>query len=286
MFSMMSISPQLGQPALAMSPPSIQNAGQMPCPNGRRMRASKRPYERAIVGSTGRWAAASAREIVGARGRKATQRAPSRYDRTVSPRPASRKQLERLLDRRNEHPEQLLAIDREICRTFERECAIFVLDMCGFSRLTLRHGIVHYLALIRRMQRTVLPIVGEHDGRVVKTEADNVFATFATVGRALKAARTVQRALARENAVLPQDWDVNVGIGIGYGPLLMIGDEDVYGSEMNLASKLGEDLAEAGEILLTGAAFERAGQQKRSFVAKLARMGGLRFRYHAARAER
>ena len=44
MFSMMSISPQAGQPALPMSLPSIQNAGQMPWPYGTLMRASKRPY--------------------------------------------------------------------------------------------------------------------------------------------------------------------------------------------------------------------------------------------------
>jgi hypothetical protein len=40
MFSMMSISPHCGQPTLVMLVPSIQNAGQIPWPNGRRMRDS------------------------------------------------------------------------------------------------------------------------------------------------------------------------------------------------------------------------------------------------------
>jgi len=31
------------------------------------------------------------------------------------------------------------------------EATVLVLDMSGFSRLTLRHGILHYLALVRRM---------------------------------------------------------------------------------------------------------------------------------------
>ena len=44
MFSMMSISPHDGQLTLPMLAPSIQNAGQMPCPSGIWMRASKRPY--------------------------------------------------------------------------------------------------------------------------------------------------------------------------------------------------------------------------------------------------
>src|SRR6185312_220813 len=44
MFSMTSISPQLGQFTLSMLAPIIQNAGQIPCPSGIWMRASKRPY--------------------------------------------------------------------------------------------------------------------------------------------------------------------------------------------------------------------------------------------------
>jgi adenylate cyclase len=196
---------------------------------------------------------------------------------------AQRRQLDRLLDDRNEHPEKLAAIDARIAATFERERAILVLDMCGFSRLTLRHGIVHYLALIRRMQRTVLPLLIEHAGRLVKTEADNVFATFEKVPQAIRCAREIQAQLARANEVLPTDWDVLVGIGIGYGPLLLIGDEDVFGSEMNLASKLGEDTAKAGDILLTEAAYARAGAARRSYTPQQARMGKLRFKYHRAK---
>ena len=35
----------------------------------------------------------------------------------------------------------------------------------------------------------------------------------------------------------------------------MIGEEDLFGNEMNLACKLGEDIAVRGQILLTPAAF-------------------------------
>ena len=35
--------------------------------------------------------------------------------------------------------------------------------------------------------------------------------------------------------------------------MLRIGDVDVFGAEVNAASKLGEDLAQAGEILVTEA---------------------------------
>jgi class 3 adenylate cyclase len=196
---------------------------------------------------------------------------------------ASRRTLERFLDRRNEHPEQLGEIDARIRTEFERTEAIMVLDMCGFSRLTMKHGIIHYLALIRRMQRLVLPLVREAGGSVLKTEADNVFATFRDVPPALHAAQAITSELALQNRGLPQDWDVHVSIGIGYGPLLLVGEHDAFGNEMNLASKLGEDLAQAGDIFLTEAAYARSGRSKRALVKHSARVSGMRLSYYSAR---
>ena len=165
--------------------------------------------------------------------------------------------LARLLDARNEHPESLAEIDAEIWRRFGRTRAVLVLDMCGFSRLTMRYGITHFLAMIRRLQTIVQPVIAAGGGQIIKTEADNVFATFDDVPPALATARAIQRSLDAANVFLPEDWDLHASIGIGYGPLLFIGEEDLFGSEMNVASKLGEDVAGRGEILLSEAARER-----------------------------
>jgi len=174
--------------------------------------------------------------------------------------------LEQLLARRNEHPERLLEIDREIWDTFGETHALWVLDMCGFSRLTVRYGITHFLAMIHRLHNIVQPIVRGHGGRVVKTEADNVFATFPNVGAGVAAARDVQAQLATANAFLPADWDLHASIGIGFGEVLMLGN-DFYGNELNLASKLGEDVAESGETLLTEAAYEQLAAESGTTVA-------------------
>ena len=167
-------------------------------------------------------------------------------------------ELARLLDARNEHPESLAEIDAKIWQRFGRTRAVLVLDMCGFSRLTMRYGITHFLAMIRRLQTIVKPVIAAGGGHVVKTEADNVFATFDDVPEALATARAIQRALDTANTFLPEDWDLHAAIGIGYGPLILVGDDDLFGSEMNIASKLGEDVAGRGEILLSSAARERA----------------------------
>jgi adenylate cyclase len=189
--------------------------------------------------------------------------------------PRTLRTLSRLLDRRNEHPEHIQAIDREICRRFQERHAVFVLDMCGFSRLTVRHGIVHFLSMIRRLHVLVAPIIRRAGGRIVKTDADNVFAVFPDVPPALQAARRLASEIERNNAVLPKDWDLHVSIGIGYGDLLMVGSHDFYGSELNLAAKLGEDLAGPGEVLLTAAARARVGKTGARLRSRKMQIGGL-----------
>jgi adenylate cyclase len=189
--------------------------------------------------------------------------------------------LDLLLAQRNEHPERLHEIDQQIRARFEATTALLVLDMCGFSRLTVKYGIIHYLAMIQRMQRVVLPLVRQAGGRVLKTEADNVFAVFPDVPPAVDVALTITAQLAESNAVMPRDWDVHVSVGIGYGPLLMVGEHDAFGSEMNLASKLGEDLAKAEEVLLTEAAWQRLGAKRRAFVSRRARISGMSLSYYA-----
>ncbi len=169
----------------------------------------------------------------------------------------TRAELNRLLQERNEYPERSPAIDQQVYATFEQDCAILVLDMSGFSRLTIRYGIIHFLAMVHRMSTIATPLVNEHRGRVVKQEADNLFAVFPDPQAAIDGAVDILKAFAAVNTGLPDEQDLYAGIGIGYGKTLLVGEDDLYGSEMNLACKLGEDLARQGEVLLTAAAFSQ-----------------------------
>ena len=169
----------------------------------------------------------------------------------------SRAALDRLLAARNQHPERLADIDRQIHDTFAVTQAVLVADMCGFSRLTLRHGITHFLAMIHRLHALARPVLAAHQGRLVKTEADNIFAVFADAPQAVAAARALHARLGQANVFLPHDWDLHVSLGIGYGAILMVGGHDLFGSEVNIASKLGEDIAGSGETFLTEAARAR-----------------------------
>jgi class 3 adenylate cyclase len=168
----------------------------------------------------------------------------------------NRAYLQKLLQERNERPEKMAQIDAEINANFRQTHAILVMDMSGFSRTTVRYGIIHFLAMIHRMHAIVKPVIAEYSGTVVKEEADNIFAVFPDVKSAVKAAIDSLKHTGAVNTTLPPEMDIYLCIGIGYGEVLMLEGEDMYGSEFNLASKLGEDLAEGGEILLTDSAFE------------------------------
>ncbi|MBI5498984.1 MAG: adenylate/guanylate cyclase domain-containing protein [Deltaproteobacteria bacterium] len=176
---------------------------------------------------------------------------------------------------------RLLALDRRICREFERDVAIFVLDMSGFTRITVERGILHYLMMIHRMRELCAPIVRRHHGVVVKYDADNLFARFPSVQHAVKAAMHVSDRLAEANLDTDDESDIHVSIGIGWGPTLVL-EHDLWGSEFNLAAKLGEDVAGAGEIWLTAAArraFSRPPPRTRNGAGGAA--ASLRFRRRA-----
>ncbi|MEK6322775.1 MAG: adenylate/guanylate cyclase domain-containing protein [Acidobacteriota bacterium] len=168
---------------------------------------------------------------------------------------SGRQLLRRLLSERNQFPGRSAEIDRELLDALERKVAILVLDMSGFSRLTVQFGIIHYLAMIHQMAEAARPSVTGNGGEVVKQEADNLYAIFDYPAHALDSALDIFRAFDAVNSVVPPERDIYGSIGIGYGETLVIDEKDIFGSEVNIACKLGEDLACKSEILLTPSAY-------------------------------
>lgn len=142
-------------------------------------------------------------------------------------------------------------IDEDIWKQFGAERTVLVWDMSGFSVLTRRHGIVHYLSMVRRMQEVTRPIVHGHLGSVVKFEADNGFAVFPRPEDGMRAALTMNEVFEVENAKFPEEFDLRVSCGLDHGRIILIEGQDFFGDTVNVASKLGEDLAASGEILAT-----------------------------------
>lgn len=192
----------------------------------------------------------------------------------------TRAELNKLLQERNEYPDRVAEIDADIRATFGETCAILVMDMSGFSRLTIKHGVIHFLAMIHRMNQIAMPAVEEHDGAIIKFEADNAFAIFRDVEQAVDAAVDIIKRLEAANTMLPDELDMHGKFGIGHGEVLIVQDEDLYGAEVNLASKLGEDLASRNEILLTDSAIKRVDTERRKYEEIEMSISGLHLVVH------
>ena len=92
-------------------------------------------------------------------------------------------------------------IDAALWQEFGKVRAVLVMDMSGFSLLSYRHGIVHYLSMVRRMQLASEPIIDQYGGLVVKFEADNCFALFDEPLAAVRAALALNTAFFGMNVL-------------------------------------------------------------------------------------
>lgn len=143
------------------------------------------------------------------------------------------------------------AIDARIWDLFGETWTIMFTDLSGFSRHVARFGIIHFLKIIHEQKELLLPVVAHHDGILIKIEADSFLILFKRPERAMACAVAMQHACQRANRDRAPEDMVLLCLGLGYGNILRIGDTDVFGAEVNAASKLGEDTAQAHEILIT-----------------------------------
>lgn len=166
---------------------------------------------------------------------------------------ASEDRLEMLIAERLRPGADKDRIDARIWDLFGEEWAVMFTDLSGFSRGVASFGIIHFLQIIYESQRLLIPCIDEHDGILLKLEGDSMLVIFRNVVKAIDCALAMQRVCQEYSAEREPTEQVRLCVGLGFGRMLRIGDRDVFGSEVNAAAKLGEDIAKAGEILVTDA---------------------------------
>ena len=157
------------------------------------------------------------------------------------------------LDKRNAakgNPAELARIDEEIRKKYEKPLGVMITDMSGMTALTKANGIIGILGIIREMERMCVPILEKNGGHFVKMEADDIFGTSPSAKGLYTAAREMLATIAKHHKDTG-DTSIKMGIGLGWGLTLDIAGEELWGDAVNTASKLGEDTAEPGEILIS-----------------------------------
>jgi class 3 adenylate cyclase len=164
--------------------------------------------------------------------------------------------LEKLLEERLKPGANKDEIDARIWDLFGEKWAVMFTDLSGFSRHVAEFGIIHFLQIIHESQRIFSPCIDNYDGVLIKMEGDSMLVLFRKASKAIQCAVEMQRAAKDYSQDKSDAEKILLCVGIGYGKILSIGDQDVFGAEVNAASKLGEDTAKAWEILVTDSVVE------------------------------
>ena len=144
-------------------------------------------------------------------------------------------------------------LQQELTRRFERYVALAFSDIVGSTPYFARFGD----AAGRQLQQLHFDLLGRclsaRGGRVVDTAGDGAFVTFPTANSATDALIEFQQLISRENAARARDHQLQVRMGIHWGPVLTDGVV-VSGDSVNLCSRVAAS-AGSGEVRLTREVF-------------------------------
>ncbi|MCK5684646.1 adenylate/guanylate cyclase domain-containing protein [bacterium] len=164
---------------------------------------------------------------------------------------ASEERLSRLIEMRIQDGANKKEIDERIWDLFgEKWCVVFT-DLSGFSKKTAKFGIIHFIQTIYESERLLTPVIEDYDGILLKQDGDSMMIIFRNLEKGIESCVKMMEVLVDYNKTKPDEEDILLCVGIGYGDILRIGDSDAFGKELNFAAKLGEDIAKSQEILVT-----------------------------------
>src|SRR5437762_11451652 len=116
------------------------------------------------------------------------------------------------------------------------------------------------LARLRTHRRElIVPKIGEHKGRIVKTTGDGLLVEFPSVVEAVACAVAVQRGMAERNAGMPEEQRIVFRIGVNLGDII-VEEGDIHGDGVNVAARL-EGMAEPGGICVSGTVRDHIGDR-------------------------
>lgn len=200
----------------------------------------------------------------------------------TKPKPASRPlpTAEQLFERlRGRTKANADVMDREIEKQCVSEVTVMMCDSSGFTRRTHEYGILHFLAVMTDVYDRVEPVVARHGGVVIERGADNLLAIFAESAEGVDAAIAMQRLLAKFNDGKTDRDQFQLCMGFHHGSILRLKD-GIFGDKVNIASKIGEDLASAEEIIVTGEVAKRLPPRIKRSYARSVDLGGKTFELH------
>ena len=131
---------------------------------------------------------------------------------------------------------------------------VFTADVQSYSRL-MEVDEEGTLATLKLYRSAMSRLIESHDGRVINTWGDGLFAEFPSVVEAVRAAVDIQNDLAQRNAGRPRETRMQFRIGINLGDVIADGD-DIYGDGVNIAARL-QATAPPGGIVISNTVYDQ-----------------------------
>jgi len=124
-------------------------------------------------------------------------------------------------------------------------------DLSGFTRLTKKYGILHFMTLILNCRKIFQRHLLESDGEILKYDGDNNICKFKTTKSAIEFVHNVTEDLDKYNEGKEKDFQIRAKIGMAKGLVLVSDDGDIVGDGWEECCALSEGLAEVGEVLIS-----------------------------------
>lgn len=170
-------------------------------------------------------------------------------------------------------------IEDKIWSDYGKKTAVVVIDTSGFTLRSIDRGILSTLVVIQELRKTITQIMKHTPhGAIIKYEADNAFLRFDTPQDALDTIKRIKTVWEKSSINLNDTHPIQLSIGVGYGKILILSD-DAYSEILNITSKLGEDTANANEVLLTEDAY-KALKEPLPAEEKTTIVSNMRIRYY------
>ncbi|MBI5743470.1 MAG: adenylate/guanylate cyclase domain-containing protein [Elusimicrobia bacterium] len=192
----------------------------------------------------------------------------------MKPKPISSRKFFELVRGRNRR--NAARVDAAINKACAAELTVVSCDSSGFSRKTHEHGIIEFMDNMVKCHEALEKIVARHGGVTLSNKADNLMLIFHGPAPAVACGIEMHRWLKKRNKGLPDYKKYNICVGIHHGGLLRFTD-DAYGPAVNVAFKLGEDVAAKDELLVTGQVNEMVKGRFRTDYSKHITIGGATF---------
>lgn len=171
------------------------------------------------------------------------------------------------------------ALDRSIENQCVQELTVLMCDSSGFTRRTHDYGILHFLTIMTQVFDLFAPIISRRKGTMISRGADNLLAVFNQPMQGVSAAIEMQKKMERFNEGKNDRDQFQLCMGLHHGKILRLKD-GIFGGRVNIASKIGEDLASAEEILVTGEVAKLLPARIKRSYARSAELGGKTFELH------